>query len=163
MILQTFVVVLLRLLAIQAALGAIMPVASFVIGVRSNQPEWFWLIAMGINLGAAALLWGLAPLIGRVVCAKLPSSAAPLNASLVDLYSFAFVLVGLFLAMTSLGSALGWVHFMIANASADRDVNFYESFTSSLQVIIGVAFVFKARALAVGLARKHLETESKSA
>ena len=162
MILQTFTVVLLRLLAIQAALGVIVPVGSFVMSLRGLQMEWYWLIAAGINLGAAILMWALAPVIGRIVCAKLPPSVAPLNASLVDLYSFAFLLVGLSLVATSVGSVLGWVYFMFSHAVANQGVNYRESFNSASQLVIGVLMIFKARAFALGLAGKHLDTANQA-
>jgi hypothetical protein len=163
MIIQTFTVVLLRLLAIQVALSAVSLLANFVIELKTGHPESYLLAAAALCFVAAFGVWMLSPLIGRIVCAKLPPSAAPINATLVDLYSFAFVFVGLYLVTTSAGPSLGWIYYIFSHASADRNVNYYKSFNAALQLIIGVALIFKGRAISIRLAKEHTAEQDTAA
>lgn len=155
MIIQTFTVVILRLLAINLGLLSIRYLASAVTMLKDYQAAWMWLGAAVICLVSGVVVWLVAPWVAKLVCRKLPESAAPINASLRDLYSAVFVLLGMYLVATTFGPSLSWLYYAATHPSGDQGVNFYEFFNSASQLIIGVVLVGSAGKFARKLAQKQ--------
>ena len=60
---------------------------------------------------AAAALWLLAAPIGRFVSRGVDTSVSVGSLSRADLYSFAFVFLGLFFVLSSVADVINWVHY----------------------------------------------------
>lgn len=61
----------------------------------------------------AAGLWVLTPAIARLVSRGVDARVSIGSLSRSDLYSFAFVFLGLFFMLSSFGDAINWIHYFV--------------------------------------------------
>ena len=147
--LRAIVVIVLRLFAIQTFLSAIdlaLKTAAWL-AKRPSSPDAYWsYVAAGGLVVFATLEWVLAPPISRLVTRghDVEVSVAPLTRA--DLYSFAFVFLGLYFILSSIAPSLNWLHYFFAVSTAQDDSSFYDLATPLIQLITGIfALVFARR------------------
>jgi len=80
---------------------------------------------------------------------------------LVDLYSFAFLLVGLWFAVDSVGPSLAWLHLSMVGSASDAALSpeqkskFFTLFQYLVKLGLGLALIFAGRNFALRLLRRQ--------
>lgn len=101
----------------------------------------------GLLLIFAAGLWILTPAVARFVSRGVDSSVNLSGLSRSDLYSFAFVFLGLFFILSSFADVINWIHYF-ATASPStpdpRSQNFYQLTQPCLTFVAGVVSLIGA-------------------
>lgn len=79
----------------------------------------------------AAVLWILARAIARFVSRGVDTSVSMASLSPSDLYTFAFVFLGLFFMLSSFADAINWIHYFATVSRQDptRDPHYLYQFT----------------------------------
>ncbi len=96
----------------------------------------------------AAGLWILTPSIARLVSRNVDTSVSIGGLSRADLYSFAFVFLGLYFILSSFADVINWIHYFIKVSHRDpardpHDENLYQltrpclTFAAGLVSLIG--------------------------
>jgi len=120
-----------------------------------------------ILMACAYWLWQLSPRIARHVTCGQDFSLDFGSLTLNDLYCFAFLLVGLYFAVDSLGPSLTWLHYSLRESSTSVELstqqktNFYTLFKYLIKLLLGLALIFRGRKFADRLI-KHQNEEAKS-
>ena len=97
----------------------------------------------------AAVLWILTPAIARVVSRGVDTSVSIGSLSRSDLYSFAFVFLGLFFILSSFADVINWIHYF-ATARPDnprhapRGDNFYQLTRPCVTLALGLVSLLGA-------------------
>jgi hypothetical protein len=109
-------------------------------------------------------LWHLSPFFARRITRGHDTLLDCGSLTLSDLYSFAFLLVGLYFAVASFGPTLTWLHYSVRESSGaaalspEQKTNFYTLFKFAVKLLLGLALVFNARKLANRLIKRQNET-----
>jgi hypothetical protein len=87
-------------------------------------------------------LWILARAIGRLVSRGVDTSVSIGGLTRVDLYSFAFVIVGLYFILSSFADVINWIHYLVTashnNPAHNPSVeNFYQLTRCCLTFVAG--------------------------
>lgn len=105
----------------------------------------------------AVLAWFAAPLLSRLIPGRHDASIPISGLSLRDLYAFAFVFLGLYFALSSLGNVLNWLHYYFTVAVAhdfdpERRNALYALSRPLITLIAGLICLFSGRRWAAKLA-----------
>ena len=166
--LSNIVTVVLRLFAIQMA-GQSLPMAlSFATAAvkEGSHPPHYWLaFVVPVALLVFALLeWCLAPLIARLVTRNHDAEVALGTLSRLDLYSFAFVFLGLYFILTSIAPALNWLHYYLRTSAvgsqAESQRSFYDLASYLVTLIAGILTLVPARRWARKLLTRERRDET---
>lgn len=166
--LQSIVVVLLRLMALNLVLQAVVSLTPHLLNYMSARSDISfaeaqllvalpWLIILGLLL-SAVLLWVIALPVARLVTRNVAQEISLGALTLADCYSTAFLLIGLYHIVDNFSAVLSWSHFVFVTAAPGsgtawrEDVNFYEVFGSFVPFVVGVVLVVKGRRWAGRLA-----------
>jgi len=151
--LSSIVIVVLRLFAIQMVGQSFHMALSFAAAdaKQSFHPPHYW----GAYLVPVALLvfalfeWWLAPAIARLVTRHHDGQVALGALSRLDLYSFAFVFLGLYFILTSIAPALNWLHYFLRTSAvgsqAESQSSFYDLASYVVTLTAGVLTLLPAR------------------
>jgi len=96
-------------------------------------------------------LWKLSPFFARHITRGHDSILGTPNLTLLDLYNFAFLLIGLYFAVDSFGPSLTWFHYALTQSSSygtltpQQQGNFYTLFKYLIKLFLGIALVFNGR------------------
>ena len=86
----------------------------------------------------AAVLWILAPAIARLVSRGVDTTVSVGGLSRSDLYSFAFVFLGLFFILSSFADVIDWAHYFATVSHPDARVrNLYQLTRPCLTLALG--------------------------
>ena len=102
-------------------------------------------------------LWRLAPYLARRVTSRQDPTIEVCHLNLLDIYSFAFLFLGLYFALDALPPSLTWFHFTImqnapgANLAAQQQGNFYTLFKYVAKCLLGFSLIFNGRKFAIKL------------
>jgi len=114
---STIVLIVLRLFALDWMMQGVVMASSFTIsaGVMS-EPKiiLIYYCSALLVLATSIALWFLAPRLGRWVVGKQDSVAQISGLTLEDLYSFAFLFLGLYFVLTSFAASINWVHYFLS-------------------------------------------------
>jgi hypothetical protein len=154
----------IRILVIKLGINGALFTFGLIKGVNGGRWVGTWGILAGllvaVLLAAACLsLWHLSPSLARRIAGGGDSSIATGNITAVDLYSFAFLLLGLYFVADNLGPCLSWLYYSLTMARSDtslsneQESSFYMLFGYLTKLLAGAAFVFKGRSLAGKLIR----------
>jgi hypothetical protein len=151
--LSNIVLVVLRLFAIQMVGRSFNMALSFAAeeAKRGSHAPHYWIAyLLPIALLVFAVLeWWLAPMIGRLVTRHHDGEVAVGALSRVDLYSFAFVFLGLYFILTSIAPALNWLHYFLRTSAvgsqAESQSSFYELASYVVTLAAGVLTLVPAR------------------
>lgn len=161
--LQSLVVVVLRLMALDLLLRA--AVEFFSVALSQLLPmdrglvvlPWLVLAALIVS---AIVLWFLALPVARLVTRGVSNDLSFGSMALVDCYTIAFMAVGLFYVVTGLPQVLNWSHYLFKLAASTNGtswkegVNWYEVSQVFIPFIFGVLLFLNGRGWAVALARR---------
>ena len=170
--LQTLVVVVLRLIALNFLLRIVIEMTPQMLhfaGVYDAFPRdgsrlfvAAWLVLGGLIV-AAVLLWRFALPIARFVTRGVSPDLSFGAMSLVDCYSIAFMSVGLFYCASHFPQVLNWTHYFFKAAasstgnSGEEGVQGYNVSHAFIPFIVGVVLFVNGRKWAVALARRQTQ------
>ena len=132
--LNSIVVIVARLFALNWLLHALALIAS-ALATPSLQERSASATLLGSTPGIlllilAVFLWALAPPVARFVSRGLATTVSVGTLARSDLYSFAFVFLGLFFMLSSFADVIDWVHYFTVSRDAPtrdpRIQSFYE-------------------------------------
>ena len=155
------VVVIIRILAIKLALDAL----SYLLAQypRDLHPK-FGLILFGIVAFCAYWLWQFSPFFARHITRGQDSTLDCGSLALSDLYTFVFLLVGLYFAVDAFGPSLSWFHYSLRQSSSyaalsqQQQINYYTLFKYLVKLFLGLALIFNGRKFATKLIKRQDET-----
>jgi hypothetical protein len=132
--LSNIIVIVARLFALNWLLHAFALIAS-ALTTPSLQERPVSTILMGSAPGVLLLilgvfLWTLAPAVARFVSRGFDTTVSLGSLARSDLYSFAFVFLGLFFILSSFADVIDWIHYFTVSRDAPtrdpRIQSFYE-------------------------------------
>ncbi len=125
--LNSIVVIVIRLFVLNSLLCVLALTASAVMTPLPSKQS-FLVVQMPyvpavLMLIVAVLLWILAPVVARLVTRGVDASVSVGSLSRADLYNFAFVFLGLFFILSSIGDVINWLHYFAtaSQESPERD------------------------------------------
>jgi len=153
----------MRLLAIKFGIDAFF-VISTRISPHSARSISSTLLLLAVYVVITYWLWKLAPRFGRRITGgqNIPIPADEQN--LLNLYSFGFLLFGLYFALDSLPPSITWVHYILRNVPSEGKLSeqqegyFYSLFGYLMKCILGFAMVLNGRMLASKLIKYQMKT-----
>lgn len=167
---QTLVVVVLRLMALDFLYRSALELASGLISfsvrlhLRSTDlSPWIlfvWLALIAVFIVAAVLLWFLAPAIARLVSRGVPQDISLGILSLADCYSVAFMGVGLMFIGSRVPQAITWAHYLLRTTVSNstelwnQQLKWYDVVQVAIGLTIGIVLFVNGRNWAVALARR---------
>jgi hypothetical protein len=173
--LQSLVVVVLRLMALDFFLRAAVQLAPQIVrftevyqhpGFDDSRSLFIlpWLLIC-VLVASAVLIWIYALSIARFVTRGVSQDLSFGALSLVDCYSVAFMAVGLFYISSHLPQVLNWAHYFLkAAASRPRDLeqgaSGYDVSQAFIPFIVGLVLFVNGRKWAVALARRQTGSSS---
>jgi hypothetical protein len=113
----------------------------------------------------AVTLWFLAPFVVKAILDERDGPVSLQGLRLEDLYSFGFLLVGLYFVIGSMAPALNWAHYTFAVAATSAAANpeerrsLYQLLDPAITLAAGLACVLNGREWAVKLVRRRQRTE----
>jgi len=137
--------------------------AAMTIPYGSPSGSYWAYGAPAIYLVAAVITWLLAPTIARLVAPQPDVAVGIGGLTRYDLYCFAFVFLGLYFVLSSLGNAINWLHYYLFLAKAiptgnpQRETSFYQLTQPLITLFAGSVCV----ALSSRLARKLTDAQRK--
>ncbi len=166
--LQSIVVVMLRLLALNLVLSVIQMIPMWLVfwpellvQASDERRLYFWLLVfvMVMLLVAAVLLWVRALPLARLVTQAAALEVSLDSLSLADCYSIAFIGLGLYQMVANLAGVLTFLHLMYTatNSLADwmEPDKLSHLFNAILPFVIGLILFVKGRRWAVKLAARQ--------
>jgi hypothetical protein len=163
--LSNIVTVVLRLFAIQIVGQSINMALSFAAGAVKDRyhPPHYWLafLAPVAGLVFALLEWCLAPVIARWVTRNHDAEVSVGTLSRLDLYSFAFVFLGLYFILTSVAPALNWLHYYLGVSTVGSQSESQSSFYTLASYLVTLTAGLLALLPARRWARKLLAREGR--
>ncbi len=161
----------LRLFAIQMvgqSLHMAVSLAATATKKWSHSPDYWLVFLVPVALLLFALLeWWLAPVIARLVTRNHDGEVAIGTLSRMDLYSFAFVFLGLYFILTSVAPALNWLHYFLRTSAvgsqSESQSSFYELAAHLVTLAAGLLTLLPARRWARRLLAQERRDEATSA
>jgi hypothetical protein len=150
--LSNIVVIVARLFALNWLLHAFVLIAS-ALATPSLQERSLSTTLVGSSPGVLLLilgvfLWVLAPAVARRVSRGGDTTVSIGSLSRSDLYSFAFVFLGLFFILSSLADVINWVHYFTVSRDAPtrdpRIQSFYDLIRPCLTLAAGLVCLLGA-------------------
>jgi len=150
--LSSIIVIVARLFALNWLLHAFALIAS-ALSTPSLQGRSVSTILMSSAPGVLLLvlgvfLWTLAPAVARFVSRGFDTTVGLGNLARSDLYSFAFVFLGLFFILSSFPDVINWIHyFTVSRYAPTRDPriqSFYEFTRPCLTLAAGLVCLLGA-------------------
>lgn len=149
--LNTIVVIVLRLFALNWLLHAVVLISSAIplSYERSVSANLLHCAPAMLLVILAVCLWLLASAVGRVVSRGFDASVSVGSLSRSDLYSFAFVFLGLFFILSSFADVINWLHYFAAVSREDprhdpRIQSFYQLSRACLTLAAGLVSLLGA-------------------
>lgn len=150
--LSSIVVIVARLFALNWLLHAFILIAS-ALATPSLQERSLFTTLVGASPGVFLLilgvfLWILAPAVARFVSRGFDATVSIGSLSRSDLYSFAFVFLGLFFVLSSFADVINWIHyFTVSRDVPTRDPriqSFYDLIRPCLTLAAGLVCLLGA-------------------
>jgi hypothetical protein len=150
--LSSIVVIVLRLFALNWLFNAVPLLLSAAATPLPHERHLFAVLMpyapAVLFLIFAAGLWILAPALARLVSRGVDTSVSIGSLSRSDLYSFAFVFLGLFFMLSSFADAINWIHYLgtVSRQDPTRDPHYlYQLTRPCLTFVAGLISLFGAR------------------
>jgi len=156
--------VVIRLFSIWLGLEAFRFLLTTIGGYARSGFVIFAVLGPGLLAVCAYWFWQLSPCIARRVTRGQDFSLDFGSLTLNDLYCFAFLLVGLYFAVDSLGPSLTWLHYSLQESSTavelstQQKTNFYTLFKYLIKLLLGLMLIFKGRKFANRLIKHQNES-----
>ena len=157
--LTNIVTIVLRLFSlswlVQAIVSAVgIAAATAPYGSASPIPWYLNYGAAGAYFVMAVAVWLNSPLVSRIVTPRPDTTVSIGGLTRYDLYCFAFVFIGLYFILSSIGSAINWIHYYAASAKnapqndPERISAFYQLTQALVPLLAGVTSIAMASRLA---------------
>jgi hypothetical protein len=119
--LSSIVIIVIRLFALNWCLHAVsLTLAATALSHQRSLSVLLFGYGPGVFLLLLAIvLWVLARAVARFVSRGVDTIVNVGRLSRSDLYSFAFVFLGLFFVLSSVGDVINWMHYFATGASVD--------------------------------------------
>ena len=133
-------------------------------GFRTDPSLRNGLLVFGVMAVCTFWLWRLSPFFARLITRGQDATLDCGSLALSDLYTFAFLLVGLYFAVYSFGPSLTWLHYSVSQGSSDaalsqqQQANFYTLFKYLVKLFLGLALILNGRKFANKLIKRHNAT-----
>ncbi|HEY3761610.1 MAG TPA: hypothetical protein VGN23_07675 [Verrucomicrobiae bacterium] len=126
MLISTLVLIIVRLFSLSWLMEGLVMMASVpMLHQMDNSRDGFFMFLRFLpsvaTLLAAFIGWMIAPKLSRLITGKYDTTVAISGLTLSDLYSFAFVFVGLYFILSSLGNVLYFFYSAFARAAFNND------------------------------------------
>ena len=170
MLVSTIVLIVLRLFSIQFLLDglsmlAASPVEFWAFSDQRNEAAMLTkaLVMALVTILFSVVTWFAAPWLAQVIPEKQNASVQIPSLSLRDLYAFAFIFLGLYFTLSSLGNTLSWLYYTfltaLSHTSLDptRKQSLYNLARPLITMIGGLICLFCARRWANKLASEEKE------
>jgi hypothetical protein len=145
--LSSIVVILIRLFALNWLLTSL----SLLLSAAGNSVAYGLMpyVPGAVLLVVTVVLWVFARAIARIVSSGVDASVSVGSLTRSDLYSFAFVFIGLFFVLSSFADVINWVHYFTTvsheNPRHDPRVqSFYQLTRPCLTLALGLILLFGA-------------------
>ena len=160
MLVSTIVLIVVRLFSVQWLVQGLTMLVAAVVALSEIDPVhsgFITAIKFIPSLGMVVLsvvAWLVSPFLARSIAGKYDAPVTFSLMSLQDLYSFAFVFLGLYFILSSLGDALNWLQYwFVINAShgdfdPERKKSFYGLSRSLVTLVAGFICLFSAKSWA---------------
>jgi len=159
--LSDVVVVIIRIFAIKLGLDAI----TYLLARYPTEPSrYIGFFLLGVVAVLAFGIWQASPSIARYTTRRHDSSVDLGGFGLSDLYTFAFLLVGLYFTVEGFGPSITWLHYSLrqsssagATLSQQQLANFYTLFKYLAKLGLGLVLIFNGRRFAIKLIKHQQE------
>ncbi len=164
--------ILLRLFALNWFLLGLIQIGGSVFVYRWQAVNYFRSLDSSlIYITAAVVLWLSAPKLSRLLAKRNDGEFSLSGVTERQLYSTAFLVLGLYFALSSFANVFSWIHFFSIHKSPDYGFHresapsYYSLAEGLLTLIAGVALMLTARTWAIKLTRtpKKDQVDSKDA
>jgi hypothetical protein len=158
--LSDVVIVIIRICAIKLGLDA---TTSLLARYHTDPSRSIGFGLLCVVAVVAFGLWQASPSIARYITRGHDSSVSIGSLALSDLYTFAFLLVGLYFTVEGFGPSMTWLHYSLRQSSADAPLseqqlaNFYALFKYLAKLGLGLVLTFKGRSFAIRLIKHQQE------
>ncbi|MFA5148230.1 MAG: hypothetical protein WC491_03785 [Candidatus Omnitrophota bacterium] len=158
--LKSIVVVILRLYAIQQTVYGLLSLIGAMrseVGTFHSIENYMIYIIPLMSLALAGIIYFAAPLLSNLATKDCNSELNLSGLSLQDLYSFAFVFLGLSFVLGAIGPIFNWLHYWFvvgASSISESDQNMAKSFYTLSQYGIQIAAGFVSMIYARRFAKK---------
>jgi len=156
---STLTLVVLRLFSISWFVEALTTAVSVSTWITPNDKTSYWHYAVPLFMLVLAIAsWFAGPLLSRLITRCYDTTITISGLSLEDLYTFAFVFLGLYFVLSSIGPSLNWVHYFFAvgslpNPVDDQRKSVYQLSGSLITLVAGFTVMLPARRWARRLLR----------
>ena len=153
----------LRIISIKFALEGVNFLVSILPSISTHGAVTGYLLGFGVVIVCTYWLWKLSPFLSRRITRGKDPSLAASQFGVLDLYTFAFLLTGLYFAVDAFGPSLTWFHYVLSKSSSEAGVtlqqkgNFYTLFTYLVKLFLGLALIFNGRKFAAKLIKRDNE------
>lgn len=155
MLASTIVLVVIRLFCVQwfvhgLSYSALALAESSPITPTFSRPVFILAQALSY-LVLAIVVWFLAPFIARLITGSRNTPITIPSVSLADLYAFAFVFLGIYFFVSSLGNVLDWFYFFFITAASrgdydpQRKASFFQFSRYIITLLAGLACIYYGR------------------
>ena len=154
--------ILLRLFSLNWLLLGIVhsvPLVNIIFSVGGGERYAFVVVQPILYTAAAVIAWVAAPKISKLVSKNNDKELNLKGVTSYQLYSTAFISLGLYFTLSSFASVFNWLHFFAINSSEsygfhhEAAPSYYELTESLLTVIVGITVIFTAHVWARKLVR----------
>lgn len=157
--LQSIIVVFLRITAIQVSVGSLLGAIPFTM----QSFAWISASIAVVNVGFGLLIWFFAEPVARLVIRGHDTDISLGGLTRGDLFSFAFVYLGISFTIGSIGSVATWLtsHFAstVATSTSHQTLDTQpigEFVRHSIQLLLGLTALLNADRFAKKLAERGL-------
>ena len=166
---KSIVVIILRMYSLNFLFIGVVRTVSFlaVIGDSSFCPKVFIsYMAIAVLFLVGISFWVFAHSFANLITSKLPENIEIGTFDLTNSYTIAFLLLGLFFAVSKCPGVLYWtghIFQLIASRldySWKKDVSFYRVLADVIPFVLGLMMIFNARCWAKKLEKYHERAEA---
>jgi hypothetical protein len=169
--LTSIVIILLRLFSLWWLVQAITSAVGVTAVMHPFERANYWNYGpSGVFLMAAVFTWLNTSLISRIVTPRPDTTVSIGGLTRYDLYCFAFVFLGLYFVLSSIGQAINWTYYFAVTAKdtpqndPERLGSFYQLTQSLIPVVAGSVCIATASRFAKKLtvAQRNYEEASQA-
>jgi hypothetical protein len=160
--LHSLVIIVIRLFAISWFVQGLATLVSYLsLGVGGGGRFWnIQLLVPASLLLLAVWGWILAPNLGRGVTRGCEGSLSISGLTLEDLYTFAFVFLGLYYFLGSIAPVINWLHYFsmvneFHNPTLEEKRSVYQLSGPLITMVVGLGAIMLARRVAKPIAAFH--------
>ena len=158
--------ILLRLFALNWFLTGIIQIASVAFLSGRGSFYFYSLLPSLIYIIAGVTFWIVAPGLARLLAKRNDGEFTLAGVTERQLFSTAFLALGLYFALNSFAKVFSWIHFFTINKSPDygfhheQAPSYYELTEGLLTLAAGIALILTAQTWARKLTRKPNSEQS---